>query len=103
MANARPLAEAGAAVVIENSQLSGARLTAALSSLLDDPGKLAAMAQAARRLQRPRAAEDIAQLLLDNHYEYNKRTNGSLYRDRWGVNERPGLDLRRPRGPGYRI
>ncbi len=65
MANARPLAEAGAAVVIENSQLSGARLTAALSSLLDDPGKLAAMAQAARRLQRPRAAEDIAQLLLE--------------------------------------
>jgi UDP-N-acetylglucosamine--N-acetylmuramyl-(pentapeptide) pyrophosphoryl-undecaprenol N-acetylglucosamine transferase len=61
-ANARHLERAGAAVVVPDAELDGARLTAEVDALLDDPARLAAMSQAARVAARPHAAEDIAQL-----------------------------------------
>jgi UDP-N-acetylglucosamine--N-acetylmuramyl-(pentapeptide) pyrophosphoryl-undecaprenol N-acetylglucosamine transferase len=63
-ANARYMEQAGAAVVIQDSELSGARLAAEVGRLLSDPSRLAAMARAAQALARPDAARDIAHELL---------------------------------------
>jgi UDP-N-acetylglucosamine--N-acetylmuramyl-(pentapeptide) pyrophosphoryl-undecaprenol N-acetylglucosamine transferase len=63
-ANARWLAEAGAAVVIADEDLSGGRLGGEVAALLTDPDRLGAMAAAARALARPQAAEEIARELL---------------------------------------
>jgi UDP-N-acetylglucosamine--N-acetylmuramyl-(pentapeptide) pyrophosphoryl-undecaprenol N-acetylglucosamine transferase len=64
-ANARWMAEAGAAVVIADSELSAARLAEEVDTLLADRGRLAAMAAAARGLARPQAATEIAEELLE--------------------------------------
>ncbi len=61
--NARALEEAGAAVCVPESELSGARLLRELSGLLGDPARLAAMAGAARVRGRPGAAVEIATAL----------------------------------------
>lgn len=58
-ANARFLAQAGAAVVVPNDRV-GADLAGALLPLLDDPARIVAMGEAARSLGRPDAAADIA-------------------------------------------
>jgi len=63
-ANARALAEAGAAVVVDQSELSGERLAREIRSLLANEQRLQKMAEAARSLARPRAALDIAERLL---------------------------------------
>ena len=64
-ANARWMAEAGAALVIADSELSGPRLGGEVAALLADPRRLAAMGAAAAGLARPRAAQEIAEELLD--------------------------------------
>jgi UDP-N-acetylglucosamine--N-acetylmuramyl-(pentapeptide) pyrophosphoryl-undecaprenol N-acetylglucosamine transferase len=61
-ANARHMAEAGAAVVVPDAELDGARLVAEVDALLADPGHLARMASAARAAARPDAADAIAAL-----------------------------------------
>ncbi|MGH9212019.1 MAG: undecaprenyldiphospho-muramoylpentapeptide beta-N-acetylglucosaminyltransferase [Acidimicrobiales bacterium] len=61
-ANARHLHKAGAAVVVPDAEMDGARLMAEVDALLGDPPRLAAMAQAARAAARPEAADHIAQL-----------------------------------------
>src|SRR4029077_16896190 len=63
-ANARWMADAGAAIVIPDAELSGARLAREVTALLADRTRLAAMAEAARRLARPSAAQDVARELL---------------------------------------
>ena len=63
-ANARWMADAGAAVVIPDAQLDGPRLEREVAGILDDPARLAAMAQASARLARPAAAHDVAQEVL---------------------------------------
>jgi UDP-N-acetylglucosamine--N-acetylmuramyl-(pentapeptide) pyrophosphoryl-undecaprenol N-acetylglucosamine transferase len=63
-ANARWMAEAGAAVVIPDAELTGARLAHEMTALLEDPAHLAAMAAASRSLARPDAARDVASELL---------------------------------------
>lgn len=66
LTNARWMAEAGAAVVIDDAELDAARLQAEIPPLLA-PGsaeRLAAMAAAARALARPDAAERIAAEIL---------------------------------------
>jgi len=63
-ANARWMADAGAAVVIPDEQLDPSRLAQEVATLLEDSERLAAMAAAARSLARPRAASDIAAELL---------------------------------------
>jgi UDP-N-acetylglucosamine--N-acetylmuramyl-(pentapeptide) pyrophosphoryl-undecaprenol N-acetylglucosamine transferase len=63
-ANARALEAAGAAITIEQSELSAARLGAALTELLAAPGRLASMAESAAMRGRPDAAERIATWIL---------------------------------------
>jgi undecaprenyldiphospho-muramoylpentapeptide beta-N-acetylglucosaminyltransferase len=62
-ANARALTHAGAAVVVADAELDGARLEAELGRLLGDPGRLTAMGDAARRCGRGDAAARVAELL----------------------------------------
>ena len=57
--NARPFAEAGAAVVITDDDLSAERLLTTLHELLPDPSARGSMAAACRRLGRPDAARRI--------------------------------------------
>ncbi|MCU4183686.1 undecaprenyldiphospho-muramoylpentapeptide beta-N-acetylglucosaminyltransferase [Acidiferrimicrobium sp. IK] len=61
-ANARRLADAGAAVVVPDAELDAGRLEAELDRLAADRSALAAMAAAASTLGRPGAADAVAQL-----------------------------------------
>lgn len=63
-ANARWMAGAGAALVIPDAELSGARLAREIAALLGDRDRLAAMAAASRSLARPEAAREVAGELL---------------------------------------
>jgi UDP-N-acetylglucosamine--N-acetylmuramyl-(pentapeptide) pyrophosphoryl-undecaprenol N-acetylglucosamine transferase len=63
-ANAAWMADAGAAVVVSDRELSGPRLAREVGALLADPPRLAAMARASERLARPDAARDVAAELL---------------------------------------
>jgi UDP-N-acetylglucosamine--N-acetylmuramyl-(pentapeptide) pyrophosphoryl-undecaprenol N-acetylglucosamine transferase len=60
MLNAAFMADAGAAVVIADSELTPARLAEEVGRLLADPARAAAMANAARVVARPRAAQEVA-------------------------------------------
>ena len=64
LANARAVEEAGAAATIREGQLDAERLAAVVLGLLNDPGRLARMADAARSLGRPDAAALVADELL---------------------------------------
>jgi UDP-N-acetylglucosamine--N-acetylmuramyl-(pentapeptide) pyrophosphoryl-undecaprenol N-acetylglucosamine transferase len=60
--NAEALEQAGAAVVLEETKLDDVWLVDTLSALLEDPGRLARMSNAARAMAHPDAAKDIAEL-----------------------------------------
>ncbi|TME92369.1 MAG: undecaprenyldiphospho-muramoylpentapeptide beta-N-acetylglucosaminyltransferase [Chloroflexi bacterium] len=60
LANARAVAEAGAAAVIQESELDGDRVTSIVTGLLDDRDRLRRMAAAARKAGRPDAARQVA-------------------------------------------
>jgi UDP-N-acetylglucosamine--N-acetylmuramyl-(pentapeptide) pyrophosphoryl-undecaprenol N-acetylglucosamine transferase len=62
--NARALQEAGAARVIEESDLTGEALGREITALVDDPFRLRKMDESARRLGRPDAAARVVDLLL---------------------------------------
>ncbi len=62
--NAEVLAEAGAATLLLESDLTPERLLAELRTLFADEARLAAMGQRARQLAHPHAAETIAQRLI---------------------------------------
>ena len=64
-ANARWMADGGAAVVIPDSDLTPQRLRAEVDGLLADPDRLGAMGRAAAALARPDAAQRIAAELLE--------------------------------------
>jgi UDP-N-acetylglucosamine--N-acetylmuramyl-(pentapeptide) pyrophosphoryl-undecaprenol N-acetylglucosamine transferase len=59
-ANARWMADGGAAVVVPDTELTGERLAHEVATLLHDRSRLAAMANASAQLARPRAAQDVA-------------------------------------------
>jgi len=63
-ANARWMADAGAAVVISDGELDASRLAREVLELLADRERLAAMASASKGLARPDAAKEIADELL---------------------------------------
>jgi UDP-N-acetylglucosamine--N-acetylmuramyl-(pentapeptide) pyrophosphoryl-undecaprenol N-acetylglucosamine transferase len=63
-ANARWMVDAGAAVVVPDAELTAQRLGDEVGALLDDPARLATMAEASRALARPDAARDIAREVL---------------------------------------
>jgi UDP-N-acetylglucosamine--N-acetylmuramyl-(pentapeptide) pyrophosphoryl-undecaprenol N-acetylglucosamine transferase len=64
-ANARALEHAGGAVVVEDAELGGATLRAALEPLLTDPSQHAEVAAASRAFGRPDAAANVARLVLE--------------------------------------
>jgi len=64
-ANARRLVEAGAAVLLPQTQLSAATLAALLAELAGDRQRLSAMAEKAREFGRPDATEKVAQPCLE--------------------------------------
>jgi UDP-N-acetylglucosamine--N-acetylmuramyl-(pentapeptide) pyrophosphoryl-undecaprenol N-acetylglucosamine transferase len=64
-ANARWMSEAGAAIVVQDAELSPSRLGREVEQLLANPTRLSAMAAASRRLARPDAAREIAAELLE--------------------------------------
>jgi UDP-N-acetylglucosamine--N-acetylmuramyl-(pentapeptide) pyrophosphoryl-undecaprenol N-acetylglucosamine transferase len=64
-ANARVLADAGAAVLLPERELTADRLMGLLGELLGDPARLAQMAERARSLARPDAAERLVDLVLE--------------------------------------
>ena len=59
------MSQAGAAIVIDDAQLTSAGLAREVAQLLANPARLAAMASASRRLARPDAAREIAAELLE--------------------------------------
>jgi UDP-N-acetylglucosamine--N-acetylmuramyl-(pentapeptide) pyrophosphoryl-undecaprenol N-acetylglucosamine transferase len=64
-ANARAVAAAGGAVVVEDDALDGPAVAAAAAPLLTDPERLAAMASGMRGLAHPAAAEELAALVVE--------------------------------------
>ena len=62
-ANARMLVDAGAADLIPEDRLDPARLSEAMSAILTDPARMAAMSAAALNEARPDAARDLADLV----------------------------------------
>ena len=62
--NAEAAVRAGAAVLLEQRDLTGAALAAEIGRLLDDPGRLEAMERAAAGLARPDAAARIVDLAM---------------------------------------
>jgi UDP-N-acetylglucosamine--N-acetylmuramyl-(pentapeptide) pyrophosphoryl-undecaprenol N-acetylglucosamine transferase len=62
--NATAMAGSGAAVLLEEKDLTGESLARVVLGILGDPRRLEAMEAAARRLARPDAAARVADLLL---------------------------------------
>jgi UDP-N-acetylglucosamine--N-acetylmuramyl-(pentapeptide) pyrophosphoryl-undecaprenol N-acetylglucosamine transferase len=62
--NARALGAAGAAVVLEEADLSGRALANTVGQLLGDPARRAALAAAARARSHPNAAREIVSNIL---------------------------------------
>ncbi len=63
--NARSLEREGAALVIRDQDLTGPVLCEKLTRLLERPAELEAMARASRRLGRPRALEEIVEIISE--------------------------------------
>lgn len=63
--NARWLVDAGAAVLVPDSDCTTRRIADEIAALVADPARRAAMAQAARKVARPDAAARIADLLQE--------------------------------------
>ena len=72
--NAEALVARGAAVMILDREISAEKLAVEISSLRDDPTRLRAMAEAAKSLGRPDAAEkvvDVCLALIDERVSRN--------------------------------
>jgi UDP-N-acetylglucosamine--N-acetylmuramyl-(pentapeptide) pyrophosphoryl-undecaprenol N-acetylglucosamine transferase len=63
--NARALERAGAASMIDDAELGGPSLVAAVEPLVTDPDRYADMSRASLAFGRPDAATNVAQLVLD--------------------------------------
>ncbi|MCP3162600.1 undecaprenyldiphospho-muramoylpentapeptide beta-N-acetylglucosaminyltransferase [Myxococcus qinghaiensis] len=63
--NARALVEAGAALMFQESELTGAKLAETLRALKSEPGRLKGMEKKAALLGRPEAAKELADVCVD--------------------------------------
>jgi UDP-N-acetylglucosamine--N-acetylmuramyl-(pentapeptide) pyrophosphoryl-undecaprenol N-acetylglucosamine transferase len=61
--NARALERAGAAIVVEESNLEAAYLVDTIATVIGDPRRLQAMSEAAKSLAHPKAVEEIAAMV----------------------------------------
>ncbi len=71
--NAEVLTEAGAAILIPQSQLTAERLASVIDDVINSPGRLDAMSQGARQVARPAAAEIVAAVCLENASQKNSK------------------------------
>ncbi len=62
--NAKPLADAGAAIIVEDEEFTAERLLEIARELFGDGERRSRMAEAARAAARPRAARDVAEVLI---------------------------------------
>jgi UDP-N-acetylglucosamine--N-acetylmuramyl-(pentapeptide) pyrophosphoryl-undecaprenol N-acetylglucosamine transferase len=62
--NARALERAGAAVVVEESNLGAAYLVDTIAALISDVGRLRSMSAAAKSLAHPKAVEEIVEMVV---------------------------------------
>ncbi len=84
-ANAEVLAGVGGAVVVEDGECDGARLDAELTTLLDDPSRLASMASASASVGRPDALAAVV-AVVEAHARRPPEPAGpvgALERGRW--------------------
>lgn len=65
MANARAMARAGAAVVIDEKAFTAENLAGTVSELMQDRARLTDMGEKARAMAKPNAAKDLARLVFD--------------------------------------
>ncbi|HOM72008.1 MAG TPA: undecaprenyldiphospho-muramoylpentapeptide beta-N-acetylglucosaminyltransferase, partial [Armatimonadota bacterium] len=56
---------AGGAIILEESEIDGQTLAGVIIDLAEDKNKLAAMAEASRRIGRPDAVGEIVRVVLD--------------------------------------
>lgn len=68
--NAFSYARAGAAIVIEQRNLTQHVLTSEIDRLMSDPEQRARMSEAAKEYSRPQAAKKIANILLETALEH---------------------------------
>jgi UDP-N-acetylglucosamine--N-acetylmuramyl-(pentapeptide) pyrophosphoryl-undecaprenol N-acetylglucosamine transferase len=61
--NARALERAGAAVVVEESNLEAAYLVDTIAAVIGDPRRLQGMSEGAKSLAHPKAVEEIAEMV----------------------------------------
>ena len=61
--NARALERAGAAIVVEESNLGAAYLVDTIAALIGDARRLGSMSAAAKSLAHPKAVEEIAEMV----------------------------------------
>ncbi len=61
--NARALERAGAAIVVEESNLGAAYLVDTIAALISDRSRLQSMSEAAKSLAHPKAVEEIAEMV----------------------------------------
>ncbi len=67
--NARAFENAGAAEVLLDAECTGEHLAARIRALLQSPGRLEFMGDAAKSLARPFAAEEIAETIMELVYQ----------------------------------
>ena len=75
MKNAKVMEAAGAAVVVPQAKLTGAKLAATVTAILDDPKRVRAMGAASVTLRRIDAAEVIVREcyeLIGDHHDLNQ-------------------------------
>lgn len=75
MKNARVMEAAGAAIVLPQADLTGARLASTIAEVLDDPARVEAMCAATMTLRRTDAAESIVRecyALIGDYYDVNQ-------------------------------
>jgi UDP-N-acetylglucosamine--N-acetylmuramyl-(pentapeptide) pyrophosphoryl-undecaprenol N-acetylglucosamine transferase len=75
MKNARVMEAAGAAVVLPQAELTGAKLAETVTAILDDPERVRAMGAASVTLRRIDAAEVIVRecyALIGDHHDHNQ-------------------------------
>ena len=82
--NAAVLAEAGAALVLEQRDLTGRELLARILEVVGQPDRLSRMSDAMRRFARPDAARVIAERVLSLVRESTRRRRAASADDRVG-------------------
>jgi UDP-N-acetylglucosamine--N-acetylmuramyl-(pentapeptide) pyrophosphoryl-undecaprenol N-acetylglucosamine transferase len=74
--NAKPVVDAGGALLVDDAELTADKVTELLVPLLTDPRRLAMMGEAARSCGHANADEVLAKMALDAVDSRRLRSNG---------------------------